>query len=69
MVSGRYGNDPRTAAEIIAQEKRGSILREFPSEFLNRTYDQIVQAARQGNRSAKNARKAKKLLDQRKYDK
>lgn len=66
MVPGRYGDDPRTAAEIIAQEKRGSIRRQFPSEFLNRTYDEIVQAARQGDRSA---RKAKKFLDQRKYDK
>ncbi len=63
---GRYGGDPRTAEEIIAQEKQGSIYREFPSEWLGKTYDEIKRAADAGNARAK---KAKKLLDRKDYDK
>jgi phage gp29-like protein len=47
------------ASEIIAQECRGSILREFPAQWLPHTLAEILEAARRGDRSA---RKAAKLL-------
>ena len=47
------------AIDIIAQECRGSILREFPSQWLHRTLEEILDAAKRGDWSA---RKAAKLL-------
>ena len=52
--------------EIIAVEKKGSIRREFPGEHLGKTLKEIEELARQGNRSAK---KAKKLLRDRRFNK
>jgi hypothetical protein len=56
----------KTAGEIISEEKRGEINREFPSELRERTYDEISKAAKSGDRAA---RKAKKLLDDHRFDK
>jgi hypothetical protein len=63
---GRYSGDPRTAEEIIMHEKRASVRRRFPSEFLSRTYDEIAASAARGRRPAQTA---KKLLDRSEYDK
>ena len=54
------------ATDIIAQECQGSILREFPSQWLHRTLEEILEAANQGDRSA---RKASKLLQSRRFKK
>ncbi len=62
----RYRGDERTAGEIIGQEKKGSINREFPSEMLGKTADEIHRLAREGNRAAQ---RAQKLLGDQKYDK
>jgi hypothetical protein len=56
----------KTAAEVIAEECQGSILREFPSPWLDETLDRIAQAAKQGDRSA---RKALKLLNDKRFKK
>jgi RHS repeat-associated protein len=63
---GRYAGDPRTAGRIIADEKQGKILGEFPSEWLGKTYDAIKKAADAGDKAAQTA---KKLLDRKEYDK
>jgi RHS repeat-associated protein len=55
-----------TAEEIIARECRGSINREFPSEFLDETLEQIMQLARQGIGAAQ---KALKLLNDSRFKK
>ena len=55
---GRYGGDPRTAQEIISQEKKGSVNREFPGEWRDNTYDEIQKAAAAGSASAKEGKKA-----------
>jgi len=49
---GRYQGDPRTARQIIADEKRASITRkkDFPSELLDKTFDEIDRLAKQGSR-------------------
>lgn len=65
MTRRRYIGDPRTASQIIAEERQAGTRRVFPAEFLDWTYDQIVAAAR-GNKAA---RRAKKLLDRREYGK
>ncbi|MCS7185841.1 MAG: hypothetical protein RMK89_02685 [Armatimonadota bacterium] len=62
---GRYQGDARTARQIIADEKQGRILREFPAEWLDKTFDQIDDAARKGEPKAKTARK---LLTSKEYD-
>lgn len=65
---GRYHNDPRTVEEIIAQEKRASIKRkkDFPSELMDKTFDEVDKLAKQGNRRAIQMRK---LLTDRRFDK
>jgi hypothetical protein len=65
---GRYQGDPRTVQQIIAEEKRGSITRkkDFPSELLDKTFDEIDRLARQGNRRAQQMRK---MLTDRRFDK
>jgi RHS repeat-associated protein len=63
---GRYSGDPRTADEIIAADKSGSIRAKFPSEWLGKTYNEIKKAADAG---VKSAQTAKKLLDRGEYDK
>jgi len=47
------------AIEIIGQECQDRILREFPSQWLPHTLEEILEAAKQGDRSAQ---KAWKLL-------
>ena len=65
-ISWATNKDSRTASDIIAKEKKGSINREFPSEWIDKTYGEIKDAAKKGDKSA---RQAKKLLDSKKYDK
>ena len=66
FARGRYAGDPRTARGIIGDEKQGKINQAFPSEWLDKTYDQIADAAKVGNDRAATA---KKLLDRTEYDK
>ncbi|MDT7893648.1 MAG: hypothetical protein RRA51_04955 [Armatimonadota bacterium] len=65
---GRYQGDPRTAEQIIADEKRASIKRkkDFPSELLDKTFDEIDRLAKQGSRRAKQMRK---MLTDSRFDK
>ena len=56
----------KTAAEIVAEECEAGILREFPSQWLVKTLDEIREAAKQGDRAA---RKAFKLLNDRRFKK
>lgn len=55
-----------TARDIIADKKKGSILREFPSEYLDKTLNEIEKDAKKG---VPNAKKAKKLLTDKRFDK
>ncbi|WP_289140087.1 hypothetical protein [uncultured Brevibacillus sp.] len=55
-----------TASNYIAKNRKGSILREFPSEYLDKTLDEIEADAKKGNATA---RKAKKLLNDRRFSK
>ena len=48
------------------KKRKGSIRREFPSEFLKKTLKQIDKEAKQGNAKAK---KAKKLLQDGRFKK
>lgn len=48
-----------TARQFIMKTRKGSINREFPSQWLDKTSDEIEAAAKRGDPSA---RKAKKLL-------
>jgi hypothetical protein len=59
-------DDNRTAGEIISKDKKGSINREFPKEWRDKTLGEIERAAKQGNKSAQ---KAKKLLGDKDFDK
>lgn len=56
----------QTAQDIIINEKKGAINSEFPKEWLDKTLDEIEKAARAGDSSA---RKAKKLLNDKRFDK
>jgi hypothetical protein len=56
----------KTAAEIIAEECDASVHREFPAQWLDKTLDEITQAAKRGTIAA---RKAYKLLQRPKYKK
>ena len=60
------GREQKTAASIIAEECDASILREFPSQWYQRTLDDIRQAGKQGDRTA---RKALKLLNDHRFKK
>lgn len=55
-----------TADQIISKKRKGSIRREFPSEYLGKTLKQIDKEAKQGNAKAK---KAKKLLQDGRFKK
>lgn len=55
-----------TANEIISKKKRGSIRKEFPSEYLDKTLNEIENDAKAGNAKA---RTAKKLLKEKRFDK
>jgi hypothetical protein len=56
----------RKARDIIGEECKGIILREFPSQWLDSTLEEIGEAAKKGERSA---RKAWKLLGSRRFKK
>ena len=56
----------QTAGEIISKEKKGAINREFPSQWRDATLDEIDKAAKKGDKSAQ---KAKKLLNDKRFDK
>jgi RHS repeat-associated protein len=53
------GGEGETAAQIIAKFRAGSVLREFPGQYLNSTLKEIQRDAKQGSAVA---RKALKLL-------
>ena len=56
----------KTAQEIISEKKKGSINQEFPGEWLDKTLGEIEEAAKKGDATA---RKAKKLLNDKRFDK
>eukprot|EP01012_Entosiphon_sulcatum_P009528 TRINITY_DN15383_c0_g1_i1.p2 TRINITY_DN15383_c0_g1~~TRINITY_DN15383_c0_g1_i1.p2 ORF type:complete len:107 (-),score=28.59 TRINITY_DN15383_c0_g1_i1:62-355(-) len=56
----------KTAGDIIGETKKGSINREFPEEWRNKTPEEIEKAAKSGDKSAQ---KAKKLLNDKRFDK
>ncbi len=58
--------DDKTADEIISENKKGGIRQKFPKEWLNKTMQEIEKAAKAGNRTA---RTAKKLLNDKDFDK
>lgn len=64
MVNSYLAAD--TADEIISKKKKGSIRKEFPSEYLNKTLNEIEKDAKAGKPRAK---KAKKLLTDKRFDK
>jgi len=67
MNNNQEDNDNDKPAYIIINEKKkGSINREFPREWNNRTLRDIERSARTGDRSAQ---KAKKLLNDTRFDK
>jgi hypothetical protein len=55
-----------TARQIIEKYKKGSIWREFPGEWADKTMEEIERAARAGDKSAQ---KAKKLLTDGRFNK
>ena len=55
-----------TAAQIIAAERKGSIMREFPRQFLQMRYKDILELARKGSAEA---RRALKLLNDGRFKK
>ena len=62
--------DDRTADEIISQDKKGSIRREFPGQMLGKTLAEIARIARERNSPDRDAaKKAKKLLKEKRFDK
>jgi RHS repeat-associated protein len=60
------GAEEQTAQQMISRLKRGSIMREFPSQFLGKTLREIKQEARAG---IPMARKALKLLKDTRFNK
>jgi len=61
-------NDDRnkTAGDIIKEKKKGTVHDVFPGEYLNKTLAEIERDARQ---NVKNAKTAKKLLTDKRFDK
>lgn len=55
-----------TADEYISKNRKGSIRREFPSEYLDKTLNEIEKDAKNGERKA---RTAKKLLNDNRFKK
>ncbi len=62
----KKATDSRTAQEIISQEKKGTINKEFPGQWLDKTVKEINAAEKTGDASA---RKAHKLLTDKTYRK
>ena len=57
-------NTGKIAGEYIDEQVSGSVRREFPGEYLDKTIKEILEDAGNGK---KNARKAKKLLTQKRF--
>lgn len=57
------------AGEIISSDRQGSINREFPDEYRNKTVAEIKQAAKGKGKSARRAKKALKLLHDKRFRK
>jgi|GEM_PF-4717796 len=55
-----------TGRQIIEAYKKGSIMRKFPSQFLEKTIEEIDESAKKGERDA---RTAMKLLTDSRFDK
>ncbi|MCM3112641.1 hypothetical protein [Lederbergia lenta] len=55
-----------TADQIISKKKKASIRKEFPSEYLNKTLNEIEKDVKAGKARAK---KAKKLLTDKRFNK
>jgi hypothetical protein len=58
--------EKKTAREVISEECAGTILREFPSQWMDQTLEAIGNAAKAGDKSAQ---KAKKLLTDQRFKK
>jgi hypothetical protein len=56
----------KKARQILAEECRGLVHRRFPSQWLDKTLEEIAKAAAAGDKSAKTALK---LLTDRRYRK
>lgn len=52
--------------QVISESKKGNINQEFPSEYKNKTINEILSDAKKGNKAA---RTAKKLLFEKRFDK
>ena len=63
---GESVTQSKKARDIIQEKKKGAINREFPSEWLDSTEEEIERAAKRGDKSAQ---KAKKLLKDKRFDK
>jgi len=66
ILESRYRGDKRTAGQVINDDKKGGINSQFPTEYKDKTPDQIYKDAKAG---VKKAQTAKKLLDSTEYDK
>jgi hypothetical protein len=58
-----------TADEIIGKFKKGSVRNEFPAEHINSTLAEIEKATKQKGEAGAIAKKAKKLLKDKRFDK
>ncbi len=58
--------EKKKAADVIAEECQGKVLRQFPAEWLQKTLEEIHKAADKGDKSAKTA---KKLLNDHRFKK
>ena len=56
----------KKASDVIAEECQAGVHREFPSEWLDKTLEEVFEAATRGDRSA---RKARKLLNDPRFKK
>lgn len=60
--SGGTGEGGLTAQEIISKFRKGSVMREFPEEFLGKTLKEIEEISKQGGELGRKAKTALKLL-------
>src|SRR5947209_2391628 len=58
--------EKKKAKAIISEDCEAGVLREFPSQWLDKTLEEITEAAKEGDKSAK---KAKKLLTDKRFKK
>jgi hypothetical protein len=62
------GHEP-TAGDIISGQRRGKVNRQFPGELRDETVAEIEQAARGKGQAVARAKKALKLLKNKRWDK